>query len=70
MHSTGGYTPTKSLEQINLLMYMDDMKLFAKNEKELETLIQTIRIYSQDIGIKFARKTVPIRSGKRLLTKE
>ena len=24
---------------------MDDIKLFAKNEKELETLIQTIRIY-------------------------
>ena len=32
-------------------MYMDGIKLFAKNEKELENLIQTIRIYSQDIGI-------------------
>ena len=29
-------------------MYMDDIKLFAKNEKELETLIHTIRIHSQD----------------------
>ena len=28
---------------------MFDVKLFTKNEKELETLIQTIRIYSQDI---------------------
>ena len=28
-------------------MYMDDIKLFAKNEKELETLIHTVRIYSQ-----------------------
>ena len=34
-------------------MYMDDIKLFAKNEKELETLIHTIRIYSQDIGMEF-----------------
>ncbi len=33
---------------------MDDMKLFAKNEKELETLIQNVRIYSQDTGIKSA----------------
>ena len=33
---------------------MDDMKLFAKNEKELETPIQTVRIYSQDKGIKSA----------------
>ena len=31
-------------------MYMDDIKLFAKNEKELETLIHTVRIYSQDKG--------------------
>ena len=30
-------------------MYMDDIKLFAKNKKELETLMKTIRIYSQDI---------------------
>ena len=34
-------------------MYMDDIKLFAKNEKELASLGQTKRIYTQDIGIKF-----------------
>ena len=34
-------------------MYMDDIKLFAKNEKELEPLIHTVRIYSQDIGMEF-----------------
>ena len=33
---------------------MDDIKLFAKNEKELETLIQAVRIYSQDRGMEFA----------------
>ena len=27
---------------------MDDIKLCAKNEKELETLIQAVRIYNQD----------------------
>ena len=32
---------------------MDEIKLFAINEKELETQIQTERIYSQDIGMKF-----------------
>ena len=40
-------------------MYIDDIKLFAKKEKELETLIQTVRIYSQDIGRKFGIKNVP-----------
>ena len=32
-------------------MYMDDIKLFVLNEKELETLIHTVRISSQDIGM-------------------
>ena len=47
-----GYKFTKLQEMINHLMYMD-IKISAKNEKELDTLIETIRIYSQDIGMKF-----------------
>ena len=39
--------------KINHLMYMDDIKLFAKNEKELKTQIQAERIYRQDIGMEF-----------------
>ena len=38
---TAGYKLSKSQEKINHLMYMDDINLFAKNEKELETLMQT-----------------------------
>ena len=45
-----GYKLSRSQEKMNHLMYMDDIKLFAKNEKELETLIHTVRIYSEDIG--------------------
>ena len=47
------YKFTKLQEKINHRMYIDDIKLFARNKKELETLIQTIRIYNQDIGMKF-----------------
>ena len=50
---TGRYKLTKSQEKINHLMYMDDIKLFPKTEKELETIIQTVRIYIQDIGMEF-----------------
>ena len=32
---------------------MDDIRQFAKNEKELETLIHAVRIYSEDIGVEF-----------------
>ena len=49
-------------------MYMDDIKLFAKNEKELETLIHTIRIYSQDIGMGFGIEKyalLTMKNGKR-----
>ena len=40
----------ESQEKINHLIYVEDIKLFVKNYKELETLIQTIRIYCQDIA--------------------
>ena len=46
---TSRYKLSKSQEKINHLMYMDYNKLLDINEKELETLIQTVRIYCQDI---------------------
>ena len=52
-------------------MYMDDIKLFAKNEKELETLIHTVRIYSRDMGMEFGIEKcamLVMKSGKRHLT--
>ena len=41
---TAGYKFSRSQEQINHPIYMDDIKLFAKNEKELETLIHAGRM--------------------------
>ena len=32
---------------------MDDFKLYSRNEKELDSLVQAIRITSKDIGITF-----------------
>ena len=52
-------------------MYMDDIKLFAKNEKERETLIRAVRIYSQDIGMEFGIEKCAMlvtKSDKRHLT--
>ena len=34
-------------------MFMIEIKLFAKNEKGLETLIRAVTIYSQYIGMEF-----------------
>ena len=50
---TAGYKLSRSQEKINDLLYMGDIKLFGKSEKELESLINAVRIYSQDIGMEF-----------------
>ena len=65
---TAGFRLNRSQEKINHLMYMDDIKLFAKNERELETLIHAVRIYSQDIGMEFGIEKCAMhvmKSGKR-----
>ena len=52
-------------------MYMDDIKLFGKMKKKLETLIHAVRIYSQDIGMEFVIEKcamLVMKSGKRHLT--
>ena len=61
----------RSQEKINPLKYMDDIKLFAKNEKELETLIHAVRIYSRDIGIEYGTEKcamLVMKTGKRHMT--
>ena len=47
------YKLSRSQEKIDHLMYMDDIKLFVKNEKELKTQIHAVRIYSQVMGMEF-----------------
>ena len=50
---------------------MDNIKLFSKKEKELETLIHAVRIYSQVIGMESGIKKcamLVMKSGKRRLT--
>ena len=70
--TSGGYKLSRSHEKINHLIYMDDIKLIVKNEKELETLIHAFRIYSQDKGIKFGIEKcamLVMENSKRHLTK-
>ena len=64
------YKFTKSQKKIYHLMCLDDIKIFAKNKiKKLKTLIQRIRIYSQDIGMEFEKcAMLIIKSEKRETT--
>ena len=50
---------------------MDDIKLFSKNEKEIETLTLAVRIYTQDIGMEFGLEKCALfimKSGKQYRT--
>ena len=38
---------------INHLVFMDDLKLYSKTEKALDSLIQTKIIFSEDFGMQF-----------------
>ena len=38
---------------INHLFYIDDIKLYAKNEREIDSLIHLTRVFSDDIGMSF-----------------
>ena len=57
----GSYKLYKSQEKLNHLTYIN-IKLFAKNEKEFDTIILAMRLYSQDIRVEFNREkcTKPI----------
>ena len=38
-------------EKINHLLFMNDLQLYSRNEKELDPLVQLIHIFSEDIGM-------------------
>ena len=43
-------------EKINHILFMDDLKLYGKNENEIKGLVSTVEVFSQNIGIEFAIK--------------
>ena len=46
------YEFLESKEKINHLSLMDDLKLYRRNEKGLDSLVQKIRVFSEDTGMK------------------
>ena len=44
---------SESKEEINHLLFMDDLKLYNRSEKGLDSLVQTVRVFSEDIGMEF-----------------
>ena len=48
-----GYQFGRGQVKVNHLLFMDDLKLFAKDEMEIDSLVRTVCVLSEDIGMKF-----------------
>ena len=48
-----GYKLAKDMEPINHLLFMDDLKLYGASKDQLDSLVQEVWIFSQDIKMSF-----------------
>ena len=40
-------------KQMNHMLYMDDLKLFAKSDAQLERILRTVHMFSHDVCLSF-----------------
>ena len=48
-----GYVINEGNLKVNHLLFMDDLKLFGNNEREIDSLVKTVQVISKDIGMEF-----------------
>lgn len=60
-----GYEFASNGQRINHLLFMDDLKLYAKSERALESLVESVRIFSKDIGMEFGIDKCAVLTMKR-----
>ena len=51
--------------RINHMFFMDDLKLFGKSERQIESLVNTVHAVSDDIGMEFGIKKCGVLIMKR-----
>ena len=51
--------------KIHHFLFMDDLKMLAKNKKEIDSLVSTVQLVSQDIGMQFGVQKCGITAMKR-----
>ena len=58
--------------RINHMFFMDDLKLFGKSERQIESLVNTVHAVSDDIGMEFGIKKCGVLIMKRgkVMTRE
>ena len=64
-----GYGEHTTMTTISHLLYMDDLKLIATSEEEVQKQIQTVKTFSDDINIEFGlEKYAKITFGRGKVT--
>ena len=56
--------------RINHLLFIDDLKLFAKSNDQIDSLVNTMYTFSEDIGMEFGIKKcrVLVLNGEKLIS--
>ena len=62
---SAGYKMCKEMKVINHLLFMDDLKLYAASKDQLDFVIQSVRIFSQDIRMSFGLDKCAVLEMKR-----
>ena len=55
--------------KVNHLPFMDDLKLFGKSEDQIDSLVQTVKLFCEFIGMEFGLKKCGVllmKGGKRV----
>ena len=60
-----GYVIKEGNLKVNHLLFMDDLKLFGKSEREIDSLVKTVQVISKDIGMELGVKKCGVAVMKR-----
>jgi len=60
---TGGYHLGDDYVIVNHLLYLDDLKLYGRNQREIQSLVNTVKMFSTDICMKFGCASLSIKRG-------
>ena len=69
-NAKAAYEFSESKEKINHLLFMDDLKLYSRSEKGLDSLVRTVRVFIEDVGMEFGiEKCAILVTEKRKIVK-
>ena len=51
-----GYVTKEGNLKVNHLLFMDDLKLFVKSEREIDSLVKRVQVINKDTGMEFGVK--------------